>query len=234
MYILNEVGSNKKTILIIIVVFILGVIIGSIGAAFLFRNALYFQVPNTKGIEKITFNRGQNVPQIKVNILIPKNLATEEYYKSLNSVVNGINAIAIENNKKLLPLMNTVKEKSTQGDFSNIIDVIFNVRNEIEKISTMLVSVQEDINNLYNANNKNTINESVSRKTTKIIESANILTNAYTDYLQTLRTTFSGKVPTQDLLNELTYNMKLLTNANTKFKSDVDSLLKILSRVQKK
>lgn len=227
-------SSNKKIILITIAGFLIGTVIGGVGVAFLFRNTLRFQVPNPEEINQLKLSNRQQSTQItKVNILIPKELVTKEYYQLLNSIVDGINTIAVENNEILLPLMNSVKEKSVRRDFSNILNEIFDIRDEIKKINTILFLVQKDINSLDVVNNKDNINETVREYTTTIIGSADTLTDAYANYIQTLSIIFSGPVPTQELLDKLTGDMLLLTKANTKFKSDINSLLKAISREKK-
>ncbi|MFC1732232.1 hypothetical protein ACFL6I_18140 [candidate division KSB1 bacterium] len=221
----EDTQKDKKVILIVVAVFFVGIIIGSTGVAFLFRDALRFRVPTPEEIGQLTFPNERQIPRTETNILLPMELVTEEYHQLLNGIVNGLNDIATENNEALLPLMNDVKEKGSQGDFADLFNTILHVRNEIEKLGTMLVSVQENINKFEEVNNKDTTNKAVHDGTTVLIGSGYALTGIYIDYLQTLNTTFSGQVPSQELLDKLTNETQLLTSANATFELNLNTLL---------
>lgn len=221
-------GARDKLALITTSGFLAGVIVGGIVVAFFFKDALRFDIPTPEEIGVLSFPAERQIPLTETDILLPRELVTEEYYTLLNDIINGINSVAVTNNETLVPLMNAVQEKGMQGDYADLFNTILRVRGEIDMIGNALVSVQENINELERVNNKDVSNQVVHDATATFVNSGYALMGAYIDYLQTLTAMFSGQVPSQELVSQLNENIDLMTSANAQFESNLNSLLRTI------
>ncbi len=226
---INTRGMKSRTAIILITGVVAGVLIGAGTMAFLFRGALFFNIPAIEEVSALSYPPypDQKTPDSKSNILIsiPGKLVGADYNLLINKVVNGLNQVGINNGATLLPLFDTIKQKSVARDFNGLFDLMIQARDEIKKNDDLLATVREDIATLKKVNDEHIKDADIRRQTAVLLISGDALAQAYTDYFATLNETLSGQVPTQALFDRLAGQITSLRDAVSSFKSELDALL---------
>lgn len=226
-------GRNLKnhTPLVYGIMILVGMLIGAGIVAFLFRDAVFLNIPKTN-IETLSYPNGQSqkVSNLKTNILLPKKLVSEDYYLLINKIVNELNQVVENNNTTILPLMNAIKQKSVAKDFGSLFDLMIQARGEVKKNSDILVTTRGDIAVLKKVNADTTSDTDVRGQTAVFLTSGDTFVQAFEDYFALISETLSGSVPTQDLLNRLSEKGVLLSNTGSSFQSELDTLLTLMKQ----
>ena len=228
-------GNTKgKIVLVSIVGAVAGVLIGAGTMAFLFQDALFFNIPAMMNIDAPPYP-DQKTPDSKTNITfqIPEKLVGGNYNPLVTKIVNGLNQVGINNNATLLPLFKTIQQKSTARDFNGIFDLIIQARGEIKKNNDLLAAALEDIAALKKVNDETVRDADIRRQTAIFLTSAGTFVQAYTDYFATLNETLSGSIPTQALLDKLTGQITSLRDAGSSFRLELNNLLAIIQQKNK-
>ena len=228
-------GSTKgKIVLVSIIGIMAGVLIGAGVTVFLFRGALFFNIPVTTNID-IPSYPDQKTPDSKTDILIsiPEKLVGADYNPLINKVVNGLNQVGINNSTIILPLFDAIKQKSSARDFGGLFDLIIQARGEIKKNNDLLAAAREDIVALKKVNDGDVGDADIRRQTDIFLTSAGTFVQAFTDYFATLNETLSGLVPTQALFDKLAGQITSLRDAVSSFKSELDTLLTVIQQKDK-
>ena len=229
--------TKSRVVLISIIGVVAGVLIGAGVTAFLFRGALFFNIPTTTSIDTLTYPPypDQKTPDAKTNILfsIPEKLVGADYNLLINKVVNELNQVGINNSATLLPLFNTIKQKGAARDFGGLFDLVIQTRDEIKKNNDLLATAREDIVAMKKVNDESVGDADIREQTTVFLTSGDIFVRTFTDYFATLNETLSGSVPTQALLNKLAKQVISLRSASSSFKSELNALLTIIQKKDK-
>ena len=229
---MNVRDTKSKTALVPILGVVVGILIGAGTMAFLFRDAVFFNIPTVEETNTISYP-DQKVTDLKTNILLPKKLVGEDYYLLINRVVNGLNQVGINNNATLIPIFDNIKQKSTARDFNGIFDLIIQARGEIKKNNDLLATTREDITALGKINDGSITDADIRRQTAVFLTSADTLTQAYTGYFATLSETLSGSIPTQNLLDRLATKVTSLRDSGSSFRSELNALLATIQQKDK-
>lgn len=224
----------KSKIVFVSVAGVVGALIGAGIMAFLFRDALFFNIPETTNID-IPLYPDQKTPDSKSNILlsIPEKLVGADYYLLINKVVNELNQVGINNNATLLPLFDTIKQKSIARDFNGLFDFIIQAKGEIKKNNDLLAATREDITALKKVSDETVRDADIRRQTDVFLTSADTFIQAFTDYFATLDETLSGPVPTQTLFDRLAGQIISLRDAGSFFRLELKSLIAIIQQKDK-
>ena len=228
-------GSTKgKIVLVSIVGVVAGALIGAGITAFLFRDALFFNIPTMTNVDAPSYP-DQKTPDSKTSILIsiPEKLVGEDYNLLINKIVNGLNQVRISNNTTLLTLFDTIKQKNSARDFNGIFDLVIQARGEIKKNNDLLAAAREDIVAMKKVNNEGIKDADIRRQTVIFLTSGDTFVQAFTDYFATLNETLSGSIPTQSLLNKLTEQITSLDSDSSSFKSELSALLAVIQQKDK-
>ncbi|MDO8593792.1 MAG: hypothetical protein Q7R59_02760 [bacterium] len=218
---------TKKTVLMLIVGAVVGILISAGIMAYLFRDSVVLTIPAT--------NTGalsypdQKVPDVKTNILLPKKLVSEEYYLLVNKIIAELNQAVMNNNATILPLMNTIKEKSVAQDFAGFFDLVFQARGEIKKNNDLLITARTDIATLRKVNDGGS-NADIYNQTAVFLNSGDMFAQAFADYFSILNETLSGPVPTQALLDKLTEKIASLRSTGASFQTELNTLLVLIKQ----
>lgn len=231
-------GNTKgKIVLVSIVGAAAGVLIGAGITAFLFRDALFFNIPATTDIDILTYPPypDQKTPDAKTDILIsiPEKLVGADYNLFINKVVNGLNQVGINNSTIILPLFDAIKQKSSARDFGGLFDLIIQARGEIKKNNDLLATTLKDISSLKKVNNETVSDADIRGQTTVFLTSGDAFTQTFIGYFATLNETLSGSVPTQALFDKLAGQITSLRDAGSSFKSELDTLLTVIQKKDK-
>lgn len=228
----NTRGIKSKTVFVPIAGVVVGVLIGAGIVAYLFRNAVFFTVPtNTSALSY----PDQKVPDLnqKTNILLPKKLVGEDYYLLINKIADELKQVGINNNTTILPLMNTIKQKSAARDFNSFFDLIVQAKGEIKKNNDLLATTREDIAAFKKVNDETISDEEIHNQTTILLTSSDTFVQAFTDYFALLNETLSGSIPTQNLLDKLTEQIISLGSAGSSVQSELNALLILIQQKNK-
>ena len=235
----NTMGANNsitksRVVLISIIGVVAGVLIGAGVMAFLFRDALFFNIPVTTNID-IPSYPDQKTPDSKTDILIsiPEKLVGADYNLFINKVVNGLNQVGINNSTIILPLFDAIKQKSSARDFGGLFDLIIQARGEIKKNNDLLATTLGDISSLKKVNNETVSDADIRGQTTVFLTSGDAFAQAFIGYFATLNETLSGLVPTQALFDKLAGQITSLRDAGSSFKSELDTLLTVIQQKDK-
>lgn len=227
-------GNKRKTVLFSIIGVIVGILAGAGIMFYFFRDAVFFTtpaMPDTKGLSYPN-PADQKVPDInlKSKILLPKKIVSEDYYLLINKIVDELRQVGISNTSTLIPIMESIKQKSASRDFSGLFDLIAQAKNEIKKNNDLLAATHEDIAAMKKVNTETTKDTDVRAQTDVLLDSSNVFVQAFTDYFSILNETLSGSIPTQSLLDRLAAQVTILGTAGASVQAELNSLLTIIKQ----
>ncbi|MEK7094160.1 MAG: hypothetical protein AAB903_02350, partial [Patescibacteria group bacterium] len=116
---MNTRGTKSNVVVISIIGVAVGMLIGAGIMMYISRDAVFFTAPSTENVGVLSYP-DQKAPDViqKTNILLPKKLVSKDYHLLINKILNELNQVETNNNATLLPLMNSIKQKSAAGDFN--------------------------------------------------------------------------------------------------------------------
>lgn len=234
----NSLGTRtSKHVLLISVAVIVGAFLGA-GALYYYyisKNAVFFVAPPTANTSTLSFpnstDLNQKVPDLSqhINIIFPKTLVGQDYYILINKIENELKQVGADNISKLVPLMDSIKEKSAAHDYTSFFDLVGQAKAEIQRESSMLATTRQDITALKQVN-LSTKDADVRKQTDVLLAATDTFVQAFSDYFSVLNETLSGSIPTQDLLNKLTQQITTLQNAGVSVKAELDALLTLVKQ----
>ena len=227
----NTRSSKSNTVLILSIGIVLGVLISAGIAVYIFRQAVFFTAIPTVTTSALSFPNPstQKSPDLKVNILLPKKLVSQEYYLLINKITNGLTQAITNNDATLLPLMDAIKKKSSVGDYtSGFFDLIVQAKNEIKKNNDLLAMTRTDIAAMQKVNDESVKDQDIHTQTAVFLTSGSAFTQAFADYLASLNETLSGSIPTQSLLDKLATQVTSLGTSGTAFQAELAALLTLI------
>lgn len=228
---LANARSAKSNAVLILIGIVLGILMSAGVAVYVFRQAVFFTAIPTVTTSALSFPNPstQKPPDLKVNILLPKKLVSQEYYLLINKITNGLTQALANNNATLLPLMNAIKQKSSVGDYSHgFFDLVFQAKGEIKKNNDLLAAARTDIAAMKKVNGESVKDQDIYAQTNAFLVSGDTFVQAFADYLATLNETLSGSIPTQSLLDKLATQVTSLGTAGTAFQTELKTLLALI------
>lgn len=230
----NTSSTKGKTIFILIVGVVVGLLISAGIVFFFFKDAIFFMTPSTKNISTLSYpNPGdQKVPDLnlKSNILLPKKLVGENYYLLINKISDGLRQVGTSNVSTIVPLMDAIKQKSVARDFNGFFDLITQAKVEIQKNSTLLATVRADITAMKKVNTETIKDADIRKQTDVLLAASDVFVQTFTDYFAILNEVLSGSVPTQSLLDRLTAQVTSLGSAGSSVQSELTALLTLIGQ----
>jgi len=174
----------------------------------------------------------QKVPDInlKSNILLPKKIVGEDYYLLINKIVDDLRVVGNNNVSTLIPLLDSIKQKSAARDFNGFFDLVTQAKNEITKNIALLETTRGDIANLKKINDSTVKDADVRNQTNVLLASSDAFVQEFLTYFALVNETLSGSFPTQSLLDKLTAQVTTLGNAGTSVQSELNTLLTIIKQ----
>ena len=229
----NSAGHTRKIISLSIIGILIGLIIGAGITFYFFQDAVFFNIPKTETATLSYPNPdAQKVPDInlKNSIILPKSIVGEEYYTLINKVVDDLRTVGNNNVSTLVPLLDSIKQKSTARDFSGFFDLVTQAKNEITKNTTLLGTTRGDIANLKKINDSTVKDADVRDKTNVLLASSDVFVQEFLSYFALVNETLSGSFPTQSLLDRLTAQVTTLGNAGATVQNDLNTLLSTIKQ----
>lgn len=227
--------SKNKLLLAAIVGVVAGALLGVGTMFYFFRGSIFLNVPEVGNATILSYPQDQKAPTLSqgTNIVLPKKLVSKDYYLLINKIINELGEVGANNNNTVLPLMNTIKQRSAEQNFNGILDIIVQAKGEIKTNIDLLGATNADIAALQKENNASTSDTDLRSQTVSFLASADTFVRAFSDYYSTLNETLSGSVPTQSLLNTLADKITALQDSGSSLQSELNSLLKLIDQKNK-
>ena len=228
---MNTRGTKSNVVVISIIGVAVGMLIGAGIMMYISRDAVFFTAPSTENVGVLSYP-DQKAPDViqKTNILLPKKLVSKDYHLLINKILNELNQVETNNNATLLPLMNSIKQKSAAGDFNGFFDIVIKAKSEIKKNNDLLATASADIAALRKVNGESIKDQDIYAQTASFLTSGDALVQTFTDYFSILNETLSGSIPTQSLLDKLNEKITSLRDAGASFQSEFDALLALMQQ----
>ena len=232
----NTQNTKSKTVLVLSVGAIVGLCIGAGAVFFFFQDAVFFISPTTDTTTLSYPNpNDQKTPDLsqKINILLPKKLVSEEYSLLVNKIAEELRQVGVSNISTIIPLMDSIKQKSTARDFNGFFDLITQAKNEIKKNNDLLTVTRQDIVALKKVNTESIKDTDIRKQTDVLLASSDIFVQKFVDYFTILNETLSGSIPTQSLLDRLTAQVNSLREAGDSVQLEMKALLTLVEQKNK-
>lgn len=230
----NTQGTKIRTLLILTIGVIVGLLIGAGVAFYFFRDAIFFMTPSTANTSTLSYPNpsAQQIPDLntKINILLPKKLVGEEYYLLINKIANETKQVGVNNVSTIIPIMESIKQKSISRDFNGLFDLVTQAKNEIKNNVALLATTHEDIAAMRKVNAETVKDADIRKQTDTLLDASDVFVQAFTDYFAILNETLSGSIPTQSLLDKLSAQVTVLGKAGTSVQTELNSLLTIIKQ----
>lgn len=219
------------------VLIFVGFVSGMLITGFVFFVFFHALAPTLPSAEVVTSSANliRTAPQkapstpdnVQTNILLPMTLVSNEYYETINRIVNTLNQIATNNNETILPPMNEIKQKSQSGDWEGVFDLATLAKIAIQKNKEFATATRNDLYALRSINEKTTSDSSFREQTVAFIDAGDKYADAFMLYLETLEKFLTGKSPTSELIDDLNGKISFLSVANKNFQQEMDNLLSV-------
>lgn len=224
----NPTNHSRKAVLLSIVGIVIGLLIGA-GITFsFFKDAVFFGAPKAD-VANLTYPdpNAQKVPDINLrsNIVLPKSIVGEEYYNLINKIVDDLRTVGNSNVSTLVPLLDSIKQKSISRDFNGLFDLVTQAKNEVTNDVAMLEETRNDIANLKKINDTSTKDAAIRSQTDTLLASSDVFVREFLSYFDLVNQTLSGSFPTQSLLDKLTAQVTTLGDAGKTVQNDLSALL---------
>lgn len=220
-----------KNILLVFVGVIIGAVIGVGGTYFLYTKAILPAAIDDLGIAE-NFNPEEATKNInnmkKADAFIPKSLVDQTYHALFEKIINTANTVAKNNNEKIYPAMQLLKEKSQSGNWDGVIDVIVDAKTTIATNRGLVAQMKQDIYSFQNDNNANTKDTTFREKSEILARSGLQLTTSYESYFTVLSQFLTGKTPTKELATDLNIKIKDLSDKNWDFQQKINDVYTII------
>ncbi|MDO8231689.1 MAG: hypothetical protein Q7T37_00600 [bacterium] len=230
----TNTGNRGKTVLYSIIGVAVGTLIGAGIVFYFFQDAVFFTTPAMSDTKGLSYPNpaDQKVPDInlKSNILLPKKIVGEDYYLLINKIVDDLRVVGNNNVSTLIPLLDSIKQKSAARDFNGFFDLVTQAKNEITKNIALLETTRGDIANLKKINDSTVKDADVRNQTNVLLASSDAFVQEFLTYFALVNETLSGSFPTQSLLDKLTAQVTTLGNAGTSVQSELNTLLTIIKQ----
>ena len=230
-------GTRGRTVLILSVGVVIGLLISAGAVFFFFKDAIFFMTPSMVNTGSLSYPNpsNQKVPDLnlKTNILLPKKLVGEDYYLLINKIADELTQIGTNNVSTLVPLMDAIKQKSIARDFNGFFDLVAQAKNEIRKDSDLLVVTRQDIAAMKKVNDTTVKDADIRNQTNVLLNASDVFVQAFTNYFAILDETLSGSVPTQSLLDKLSAQVTTLGKSSSSVQSELNALLTLMGQKNK-
>ncbi len=224
----NSTVHTRKIISLSIIGVVVGLIVGAGAMFYYYQNAVFFNSPDIK-IEGLSYPNpdAQKVPDInlKNRIVLPKSMVNEEYYTLINKIVDDLRIVGNNNVSTLIPLLETIKQKSAVRDFNGFFDLITQAKNEIAKNTALLDETRIDIANLKKISDTSVKDADVRNKSDILLASSDVFVREFLSYFDLVNKTLSGSFPTQSLLDRLTSQVTIVGTSAVTVQNDLSALL---------
>lgn len=232
-------GKTRKIVLVSIIAVLVGALVGALAMFLSFRttleNAVFFNPPEPGATQKLSYpnpTSDQNafVASTTTNIVLPKGLVGQDYFLLMQKIANELQQVGVSNISTLVPLMNTIKQKSISGDFNGFFDLITQAKNEIRRNTIILTSTRQHIAALRTLSEGTVKDDDVRKQTGVLLDASDVFVTEFNGYFTTLNETLSGSIPTQDLLDRLARQVTSVQNTGASMQAEFTALLTLMQQ----
>lgn len=193
--------------------------------------------PSTNTVPLIVVEKDvatESNPTLITSNSTPKSPVSDVYNTIIEAISSNTNKALNNNNTKIVPLMQSLRLKSSTSDLSGLFNAMDEVRAEINANQSLVTIIRSKLLNLQTENNSTTIDTAVKSETGRLLVAGNSLTSAMSSYHTTLLKFLTDSVPSSTLEDELTTQIKNLALRTSDFNRSINTLKEeIISAVER-
>ncbi|MEK7514574.1 MAG: hypothetical protein AAB587_02020 [Patescibacteria group bacterium] len=227
-----EPTTSNNNLLKIVLLLIIGFAIG-IGGMFVFVSSDYYKnklLGTNQSTPDKTNTPGQNTSTADTGerkIIVPKSIATESYYLSINSMVTNLNAIGLLNND-LTVLLNNVKKYNEEKNYEKLFTVVVDAKLLLKEGESYLKTFQASIESLSTANQA-TKDIPIRSATNKSVAAGREYATALNNYFVSINGLLDGTAPSQAELNDLSKNIDAVKTMGASAVKEMETLIDLIN-----
>jgi hypothetical protein len=161
-------------------------------------------------------------------IIIPKSIATESYYISINATVKSFNAIAFLNQDLNLSL-NSIKKQNEEKNYENLFNDAVDVKFLLKEGESNLQTLQGNIESLSVANQE-TKDIAIRSATNKFVTAGREYTIALNNYFVFVDNLLDGTPPNQAELSEVSKKIDAVSTTGTSAAKEMERLIDLINK----
>lgn len=163
---------------------------------------------DTQHIKQQTYSPKKIIPKENI-VSLTTNVLDISYKASLDKTISLLNTLIISNNTVILPAMQSLPIRLSNGDWKSVFDEITSVKVKISEDSEAVLQLNSELEKLKSSNQQTT-DPALKEQTATYITASQKFTKTYSSYLTVLNGLLDGTVPDQTKLQKLNSSIAVL------------------------